>query len=168
MVFIIKLLTSIISGMNQVFKRRMTFRYPDQRLFIEGDGYKYDPKTGIGINGYRGRHILYLEKCTGCSLCVMMCQGISQAIEMKNLPNKQITVNKKSMFPQIDYSKCVYCGFCVDACPFEALFETNEYELVSYDRESLLFTPEQLAIPPKKRPEPTVNLKYGDSDVYHG
>jgi len=38
---------------------------------------------------------------------------------------------------------------CVDACPFDALFMTNDYELSSYDKPSLKYSPEQLAIPPK-------------------
>ncbi len=28
----------------------------------------------------------------------------------------------------IDYSLCMYCGICVEVCPFEALFWTPEYE----------------------------------------
>jgi hypothetical protein len=44
---------------------------------------------------------------------------------------------------------------CVDACPFDALVMTNEYELAAYDRASLKFTPEQLFVPPK----PTGNTK---------
>ncbi len=167
MSFVSKMLGAVNSGMKHIFKRRMTLRYPDVKSVIQGDGYKYDPKNGVGLPGYRGRHILYMEKCTGCSLCQMMCQGISKAIEMINLPHKQIPVNKKSIFPQVDYSRCVYCGFCVDACPFEAIFETNEYEVVSYDRESLIFTPEQLAVPPKKRQERIVDFKYGVGDAYH-
>jgi ferredoxin len=31
--------------------------------------------------------------------------------------------NKKSIMPQIDFGKCVFCGLCVDACPFYALYE---------------------------------------------
>lgn len=166
MSFVIKMFSAIRSGVKHLFQRRFTFRYPDQKLKLYGDGYQYDPKEGIGIAGYRGRHILYIEKCTGCSLCVIMCKGISQAIEMINLPEKEIPVNKRGNFPQIDYSKCVYCGFCVDACPFKALFETNEYEVVSYDRESLIFTPDQLAIKPKSKG--TYEIKYGKWGAYHG
>jgi hypothetical protein len=38
---------------------------------------------------------------------------------------------------------------CVDACPFDALFMTNDYELSGYDKASLKYTPEMLAIEPK-------------------
>ncbi|MBI3116157.1 MAG: hypothetical protein HYZ12_02340, partial [Thaumarchaeota archaeon] len=38
---------------------------------------------------------------------------------------------------------------CVDACPFDALFMTNDYELSAYDKATLKFTPDMLAIPPK-------------------
>ncbi len=149
-----------------MFIRRFTLRYPEQKIALQGDGYQYDPKLGVGIAGYRGRHLLHIDKCTGCSLCFMMCKGITQAIKMINLPDKNITVNKRSIFPQIDYSRCVFCGLCVDACPFKALSETNNYEIVAYDRESLVYSPEQLAIPPKE-PEKTYDLKYGNRGVYH-
>jgi intein/homing endonuclease len=38
---------------------------------------------------------------------------------------------------------------CVDACPFDALFMTNDYELSAYDKASLKYTPDMLAVPPK-------------------
>ena len=44
---------------------------------------------------------------------------------------------------------CVFCALCVDACPFDAIFMTNDYELSAYDRASLKFTPDMLMVPPK-------------------
>jgi intein/homing endonuclease len=38
---------------------------------------------------------------------------------------------------------------CVDACPFDALDMTNDYELSAYDKMSLKYTPDMLAVPPK-------------------
>ena len=36
-------------------------------------------------------------------------------------------VNKLDRF-DIDYGLCMYCGICVEVCPFEALFWSPEYE----------------------------------------
>ena len=36
-------------------------------------------------------------------------------------------VNKLDRF-DIDYSLCMYCGICVEVCPFDALFWSPEYE----------------------------------------
>jgi len=161
----LKIWDATVSGVKHLFRRRMTLRYPEQKYELKGEGYRYNPREGVGIAGYRGRHILYMEKCTGCTLCEIMCKGISEAITMVHV-DVNVPVNKKSIFPQVDYSRCVFCGFCVDACPFEALFETNEYEITAYDRESLIFTPKQLAVRPK-RPERTYDMKYGDMGAYH-
>jgi NADH-quinone oxidoreductase subunit I len=74
--------------------------------------------------------------------------------------------NKKSIMPQIDYGKCVFCGLCVDACPFYALYMTNDYELSSFTKEHLIYTPSQLAIKPKY--DGDVELKIGNRGADHG
>ena len=57
--------------------------------------------------------------------------------------------NKKAIMPQIDYGKCVFCGLCVDACPFYALYMSNDYELSSFTKEGLIYTPAQLQVKPQ-------------------
>jgi formate hydrogenlyase subunit 6/NADH:ubiquinone oxidoreductase subunit I/intein/homing endonuclease len=90
----------------------MTMRYPDVQTEMQSY-YTYDPKLGVAKPGYKGRHILWLDKCTGCQLCSIACENISQAIEMVKV-NRTQPNNKKSIFPQVDYAKCVFCGFCID------------------------------------------------------
>ena len=72
---------------------------------------------------------------------------VAEAIAMVKVPEEQ-KQNKKSIMPQIDYGKCVFCGLCVDACPFYALYMTNDYELSSFSKEGLIYTPAQLAVKP--------------------
>jgi NADH-quinone oxidoreductase subunit I len=156
---------AIESGSKHLIIKRFTLRYPEQKLKFTGDGYQFDPKRGVGIAGYRGRHILFHDKCTGCQLCAIACEGIAEAIGMVKV-DEQWKQNKKSIMPQIDFGKCVFCGLCVDACPFYALYMTNDYELSSFTKEHLIYTPSQLAIKPKY--DGDVELKIDKMGATHG
>jgi NADH-quinone oxidoreductase subunit I len=136
------------TGLRHFFHPRMTLRYPEQKLDLEGPGYKYDARQGVGLPGFKGRHLLFFEKCTGCQLCAIACDGVAVAIDMQKV-TKGKPQNKKDIWPAVDYGRCVFCGLCVDACPFDALYMTNDYELSAYDKMGLKYTPDMLAVPPK-------------------
>ena len=39
---------------------------------------------------------------------------------------------------RIDLGRCMFCGLCAEACPFESFFMTNEYDgMTGYNREQL-------------------------------
>ena len=139
--------TATWSGIRHAFKPRMTLRYPDQKLDLQGPGYHFDPKNGVGLPGFKGRHMLREDKCTGCQLCAIACDGVAVAIEMQTLVRNK-PQNKKNYWPAVDYGRCVFCGLCVDACPFDALSMSNDYELSAYDKASLKYTPDMLMLPP--------------------
>ena len=124
------IIRALNSGIKHLAIKRFTLRYPEEKLKFVGDGYQFDPSTGVGIAGLKGRHMLFHDHCTGCQLCSIACEGVAEAIAMVKVPEEQ-KQNKKSIMPQIDYGKCVFCGLCVDACPFYALYMTNDYELSS-------------------------------------
>ena len=44
----------------------------------------------------------------------------------------------------IDYSLCMYCGICVEVCPFDALHWTPEYEYSDLTIEGLLHDMQRL------------------------
>ncbi len=101
------------TGLRHLSHPRMTLRYPEQKLDLEGPGYRYDPRQGVGLPGFKGRHILYMDKCTGCQLCAIACDGVAVAIEMQQV-QKGKPQNKKQIWPAVDYGRCVFCGLCVD------------------------------------------------------
>ena len=39
---------------------------------------------------------------------------------------------------RIDYGRCILCGFCVEACPKDAIKHGHDFEMASYTREGLL------------------------------
>jgi NADH-quinone oxidoreductase subunit I len=44
----------------------------------------------------------------------------------------------------IDYALCMYCGICVEACPFDALFWSPEFEYAEYDIQSMTHEKDRL------------------------
>jgi NADH-quinone oxidoreductase subunit I len=82
----------------------------------------------------RGVIALQEDNCTSCMLCARECPDWCIYIEAhKTLApprregGKPRAVNALDRF-DIDYSLCMYCGICVEVCPFEALYWSPEYE----------------------------------------
>jgi len=44
----------------------------------------------------------------------------------------------------IDYALCMYCGICVEVCPFDALFWSPEFEYAEYEIVELTHEKEKL------------------------
>ena len=82
----------------------------------------------------RGVIALHEENCTSCMLCARECpdwciyiEGHKTLAPPRREGGKPRSVNKLDRF-DIDFSLCMYCGICVEVCPFEALFWSPEYE----------------------------------------
>jgi NADH-quinone oxidoreductase subunit I len=65
----------------------------------------------------------------------------SPAAACRRRPRK---VNKLDRF-DIDYALCMYCGICVEVCPFDALFWSPEYEYSEPRIADLLHDKDKLA-----------------------
>ena len=44
----------------------------------------------------------------------------------------------------IDFSLCMYCGICIEVCPFDALFWSPEFEYAETDIRDLTHEQDQL------------------------
>lgn len=82
----------------------------------------------------RGVIALHQGNCTACMLCVRSCpdwciyiESHKQLAPPRRAGGKPRQVNQLDRF-DIDYALCMYCGICVEVCPFEALFWSPEYE----------------------------------------
>ena len=45
---------------------------------------------------------------------------------------------------EIDFLRCILCGYCEEVCPEEAIFMTHEYEVVGASRAEMVYDKQQL------------------------
>ena len=110
-------------------KGAVTAYYPEE---IRAD---YSPKN-------RGRHVLTQRpngevQCVACNLCATVCPAY--CIEIVAAPNFADRAHPKSPISfSIDYSRCVFCGYCVEACPEDAIRMAKETpNLPSFERDNM-------------------------------
>lgn len=105
---------------------------------------------------YRGLHVLQrdengLEKCVACFLCSAACPAQCIYIEAAdNTEKARISGGERyASVYNIDYSRCIFCGYCVEACPTDAITHGHGFELASYNTSTLIYRKEKLlAAPP--------------------
>ena len=44
----------------------------------------------------------------------------------------------------IDYNRCIFCGYCVEACPTDAITHGHGFELATFNASNLVYRKEQL------------------------
>ncbi len=121
-------LSDIFRVLRHVF--RQTFRRPITSLYPFEDRY-YPDIT-------RGRHIHIRENCTGCAQCVRACPVVAIRID------KEDQKFEKDAALYFNYSRCIFCGLCTQACRFDALFHTKIVDLSEGDREDLIYGPDKM------------------------
>ena len=98
----------------------------------------------------RGVIALHQGNCTVCMLCARSCpdwciyiEGHKTKAPPRRAGGKPRTVQLLDRF-DIDYALCMYCGICVEVCPFEALFWSPEFEYAEPRIADLLHDKERL------------------------
>jgi NADH-quinone oxidoreductase subunit I len=97
----------------------------------------------------RGVIALLEENCTVCMLCARECPDWCIYIDSHKetvAPKEGGRARTRNVLDRfaIDFALCMYCGICVEVCPFDALHWSPEFEYAEYSHEPLTHEMERL------------------------
>lgn len=101
---------------------------------------------------FRGEEFTWYEqRCTGCASCAKYCPlGIIRIVTSES--GEQVQEGQKYHLDvfDIDIGRCMFCGLCVEACPYDALHMGSGFEEGQYRRDSLVIEKDRLVAEPKR------------------
>lgn len=126
----------LVKGLVVTFKNFIrgpfTIQYPEERV-------EQHPR-------FRGEEFVwYEERCTGCASCAKYCPlGIIKIVTKPSHTAVQEGDKYNLEVFDIDIGRCMFCGLCVEACPYDALFMGSGFERGRYQRDQLVITIDEL------------------------
>ena len=119
------LIKGLITTAKTLGRPTHTAEYPDNQPHLP-------PRT-------RGVIALLEENCTSCMLCARECpdwciyiDSHKETIPASTEGGRERQRNVLDRFA-IDFSLCMYCGICIEVCPFDALHWSPEFEYAELD-----------------------------------
>ena len=102
---------------------------------------------------HRGRHVLRRHENNGLekvrrlrAVCALVCPAKAIFVEgAENPPDNPVSIGERyAKTYTVNMIRCIFCGFCTEACPTEAIQLKAIFELADYTRESMIYTKETL------------------------
>src|SRR5918996_101118 len=130
------LIKGLIVTLKHLLSRSITQEYPHEKPDLP-------PRS-------RGVIALKPENCTVCWKCSRECPDWCIYIESHKETHQPASGGRARSAKvldrfAIDYALCMYCGICVEVCPFDALFWSPEFEYATYGIQELTHEKEKLS-----------------------
>ncbi len=124
-------------GLFKAIRAAVTVMYPEEKRNL--------------ASRIRSRHRLTQRedgspRCVACMMCETVCPARCIYIVAEEHPDP--TIEKRPASFDIDLGKCVYCGFCVEACPEDAIrMDTKILDIAAYSRNAMKLDIKELLHP---------------------
>lgn len=127
---------SLAVGLKVTLKEYLTPKSTEQ--------YPENRKTTLHVaKRHRGRLVMNRDesgnvKCVACTMCEKACPNGTIRIISEMVADEKTGKKKRSLVDyQYDLGDCMFCQLCVNACNFDALCFTNDFENAVFDRDTL-------------------------------
>lgn len=129
-------LKSLATGMKvtlgEYFTPKVTEQYPENR------------KTTLHVSPrHRGRLVMKRDeagnvKCVACTMCEKACPNGTIKIVSQMVTTEEGKKKRQLTDYQYDLGDCMFCELCVNACNFDAIKFTNDFENSVFERGKLV------------------------------
>ncbi len=121
----------LLVTLRSTLRKPVTAEYP-----MPEKRFKLDPRY-MGFPALMWDTEVQEPYCTGCMVCIRECPTQCMKAQMKD---NEFFIQGKSRRRkiidefEINLSRCILCGICVDVCNFDAIEMSHEHELGKYER----------------------------------
>ena len=119
--------------LKEYFTPKSTEQYPENR------------KTTLHVaKRHRGRLVFKrteegVHKCVACTMCEKACPNGTIKIVSEMRTDEETGKKKRFLVDyQYDLGDCMFCELCTNACNFDAIEFTNDFENATFSREALV------------------------------
>jgi NADH-quinone oxidoreductase subunit I len=124
----LSLVKGLLITFSYLFRKSITVQYPEQRATLP---LRFRGRLVMPVDPEKGS-----VRCTACMRCVRVCPNHSIDVEREIGPDGAPKPRPARYLYNL--GTCMFCNICVETCPFFAIILSDEHELATTDKGTLV------------------------------